>query len=158
MKLESAVLISVSATGWGKACVRGPAWSDYLSDKLMENAAPLSRLLKQWGPSDMKTLAILLSLHAVCYTKQNPEIILISINRWNLRMEKWSKWKILERRPQVGIEISNNRRYCLCFLFWRTPVFKTIIVLRNLSTEDKISEEWLVIIGKMSNLLSFWGI
>lgn len=40
--------------------------------------------------------------------KQNPEIILISINHWNLRMEKWSKWKILERGPQVGIKISTN--------------------------------------------------
>lgn len=93
----------------------------------------------------MKTLAILLSLHTVCYTKLNPEIILISINNWNLRKENLSKWKILERGLQIRIEVSTNTSTCTSYS-WRTSVFKTTIVDRRLSTEVKIPEERLLII------------
>lgn len=112
----------------------------------MENVAPLSGLLKQWGPSDMKALAILLSLHTVCYTKLNREIVLISTNNWNLRKENLSKWKILERGLQTEIEVSNNASACSSYP-WRTSVFKTTIVDRSLSTEIKILEERLQIFG-----------
>lgn len=78
----------------------------------MENAAPLPRLLKEWGPSDRETLAILLSLLSVCYTKLNPEIMLISTKNWNLRKENLSKWKILERGPQGVVKINNSISAC----------------------------------------------
>ena len=112
----------------------------------MENVAPLSRLLKQWGPSDMKALAILWSLHTVCYTKLNCEIVLISTNNWNLRKENLSKWKILERGLQIEIEVSNKASACSSYP-WRTFVCKTTIVDRSLSTEIKISEERLLMFG-----------
>ena len=117
-----------------------------VSGKLMENVAPLSGLLKQWGPSDMKAVAILLSLHAVCYTKLNREIVLTSTNNWNLRKENLSKWKILGRGLQIEIEVSNNASACTSYS-WRTSVFKSTIVDRRLSTEIKISEERLLILG-----------
>lgn len=99
----------------------------YISDKLMENVAPVSRSLKQWDPSDMKTLAILLSLHSGCCSKLNPEIILINIKNWNLRKVILSKWKILERVPQIRIKVSTNIDDCISHS-WRSSVYKTVIV------------------------------
>lgn len=79
-------------------------------------------------------------------TQNNPQIILICIKNWNLRKENLSKWKIPERGPEIGIEVSTNANACTSYS-WRTSVFKAIIVDRRLSTEVKMSKERLLIIG-----------
>lgn len=77
-----------------------------------------------------------------------------------MRKKNLSKWKILERGPQIGIEVNTNTSACTSYS-WKTSVLKTTRADRRLSTDVKIPERKLLVLGthlgKMTTSHPFWG-